>query len=175
MALKVVQLSLLGLHLVSIYVSSLLAHFHELGRRLPVVFLILSIHFLKLLITGHYVLHSDSLPLSGDVLLSFLSESCIEFSLSAEIFILFSEPPLLFIEILLPSRCHLVANPMGVHCFCQVLLGFPLFSLQLFDSVFDHHPLHLFFLLDQFGLELLGWVLDLDLLNCLYSHLRQLF
>ena len=117
MALKVVQLSLFGLHLLSIYVSSLLAHFHELGCRLPVVLLILGVHVLKLLITGHYVVHGNSLPLGGNVCLPFLSEPGVEFSLSAEIFILFSEPPLLFIEILLPSRCHLVANPMRVHCF----------------------------------------------------------
>lgn len=175
MALKVVQLSLFRLHLLPIYVSSLLAHFHELGRRLSVVFLILGIHFLKLLITGHYVFHGNPLSLSRDVCLSFLSESCVEFSLSAEIVILFSEPPLLFIKILLPSRCYLITNPMSMHCFSEVFLGFPLFSLQLFDSIFDHHPLHLFFLLDQFGLELLGWVLDLDLLDCLHSHLWQLF
>lgn len=171
MTLKVVQLSLFGLHLLSIYVGGLLAHLHELSRGLTVVFLILGVHLLKLLITRHYVFHCDSLPLSGDIGLPFLSQSGVELPLPAEILILFSQPPLLLVEICLPSRCHLVANPMSVHGLSEVFLGFLLFALQLFDSIFDHIPLHLFFLLDQFCLELLGWVLDLNLLDCFYSHL----
>ena len=116
MTLKVVQLSLFGLHLMSIYVCSLLTHFHELGCCLTVVLLILGIHFLKLLVTGHYILHRDPLPLGSDVGLPFFSESIVEFSLSAKVIVLFRQPSLLFIEIVLPSRCYLVANPMGMHC-----------------------------------------------------------
>lgn len=175
MALKVVQLPLLGLHLLPVYIGCLLAHFHELGRRLSIVFLILGIHFLELLITSHYVLHGHPLPLVSNVFLPFLSQSSVEFPLSAEVVVLFHQPPLLLVEISLPSRCDLVTNPMSMHGFSEVLLGLPLFALELFDSVFDHHPFHLFFFLDQLGLELLGWILDLDLLDGFHGHLRQLF
>ena len=171
MSLKVVQLSLFCLHLLSIYVGSLLADFHELCSGLSVVFLVLSIHFLKLLIASHYIFHRNSLSLSGYIGFSFLSQSGVELSLPSEILILFSQPPLLFIKILLPSRSDLITDPVCMHGLGEGCLGFSLLSLQLFYSILDHQPFHLLFLLYQFGLELLGRVLDLNLLDCFYSHL----
>lgn len=172
MSLKVVQLSLLGFHLMPIYVCCLLTDFHEFGCCFFVVLLILGIHFLQLLVTSHYVFHCDSLPLGRYVGFPLLTQSCVEFSLTAEVLVLFSKPILLVIEILLFSGGHLISHPVGMHRPCEVLLCLVLFSLKLFHSIFHHHPFHLLFFLNQFGLELLGRVLDLNLLNGFHSHLR---
>ena len=117
----------------------------QFGCCLFVVLLILGIHFLQLLVTSHYVFHCDSLPLGRYVGFPLLTQSCVEFSLTAEVFILFSKPILLVIEILLFSGGHLISYPVGMHRPCEVLLCLVLFSLKLFHSIFHHHPFHLLF------------------------------